>query len=106
MKSPKKKSGLLDRLVPIYHWLPRYDKSWFAGDIVAGLSVWALMVLQAPWAMPPSAGRRLARLKQAVRSILERDGVDRIIARDRIHARVFDAVKKLTANTESGAVGG
>jgi MFS superfamily sulfate permease-like transporter len=25
-------------------WLPNYDRSWLKGDIIAGLSVWALMV--------------------------------------------------------------
>ena len=40
-------SGFLARRLPILHWLPRYSKSWLTGDIVAGLSVWALMVPQA-----------------------------------------------------------
>jgi SulP family sulfate permease len=34
------------RYLPILGWLPRYDKAWLIGDIVAGLSVWALMVPQ------------------------------------------------------------
>jgi high affinity sulfate transporter 1 len=42
----KKKPGLLSRYVPIFHWLPHYNKTWLSGDIVAGLSVWALMVPQ------------------------------------------------------------
>jgi MFS superfamily sulfate permease-like transporter len=42
----QEKPGLLARYVPILHWLPRYDKAWLAGDTVAGLSVWALMVPQ------------------------------------------------------------
>jgi len=32
------------RIMPIFHWLPNYDKSWLKGDLIAGLSVWALMV--------------------------------------------------------------
>jgi high affinity sulfate transporter 1 len=40
------KPGLLARYVPILHWLPHYNKAWLSGDIVAGLSVWALMVPQ------------------------------------------------------------
>jgi len=32
--------------VPILNWLPHYNKAWLTGDIVAGLSVWALMVPQ------------------------------------------------------------
>ncbi|MGD9050597.1 MAG: sulfate permease [Desulfobacterales bacterium] len=37
---------MLARYVPIFQWLPHYNKSWLTGDIVAGLSVWALMVPQ------------------------------------------------------------
>jgi high affinity sulfate transporter 1 len=32
------------RIMPIFHWLPDYNKSWLKGDLIAGLSVWALMV--------------------------------------------------------------
>ncbi len=46
MQQEKESPGLLARYVPILHWLPRYDKAWLSGDIVAGLSVWALMVPQ------------------------------------------------------------
>ncbi|MBT8363072.1 MAG: sulfate permease [Deltaproteobacteria bacterium] len=46
MQLEKKKPGLLARYVPILHWLPRYHKEWLTGDIIAGLSVWALMVPQ------------------------------------------------------------
>jgi SulP family sulfate permease len=42
----QEKPGLLARYVPILHWLPRYNKAWLTGDVVAGLSVWALMVPQ------------------------------------------------------------
>jgi SulP family sulfate permease len=42
----KEKPGLFARYVPILHWLPHYNKAWLTGDIVAGLSVWALMVPQ------------------------------------------------------------
>jgi len=37
---------LLRRYLPITAWLPAYDRSGFAGDAVAGLSVWALLVPQ------------------------------------------------------------
>jgi sulfate permease, SulP family len=43
----KRKPGFLSRHVPIVDWLPRYSHKWLAGDVVAGLSVWALMVPQA-----------------------------------------------------------
>ena len=32
------------RFVPIVTWLPRYDRSWLPVDILAGLTVWALVV--------------------------------------------------------------
>jgi high affinity sulfate transporter 1 len=46
MQSEKNKPGLFARYMPILHWLPRYNKAWLSGDIIAGLSVWALMVPQ------------------------------------------------------------
>ncbi|MBW2408955.1 MAG: sulfate permease [Deltaproteobacteria bacterium] len=45
-KQAKEKPHSLSRFIPILHWLPRYHKEWLAGDILAGLSVWALMVPQ------------------------------------------------------------
>ena len=43
----ERESGFFARHLPILQWLPRYSKSWLSGDIIAGLSVWALMVPQA-----------------------------------------------------------
>ncbi|HSN75364.1 MAG TPA: SulP family inorganic anion transporter [Anaerolineae bacterium] len=34
----------LSRWLPILHWLPRYDRSWLRGDVIAGLTVVALVV--------------------------------------------------------------
>lgn len=31
-------------LVPIIHWLPRYQRAWLRGDLIAGLTVAALVV--------------------------------------------------------------
>lgn len=42
----KEKPGFLQSYVPILHWLPHYNRGWLAADIIAGLSVWALMVPQ------------------------------------------------------------
>ena len=36
--------GLIRRSLPILVWLPQYQRSWLKSDVVAGLSVWALMV--------------------------------------------------------------
>ena len=35
------------RAMPIFEWLPHYDRAWLAPDLLAGLSVWALVVPQA-----------------------------------------------------------
>ena len=32
------------RFVPILTWLPRYDRAWLPLDVIAGLTVWALVV--------------------------------------------------------------
>src|SRR6476619_1499582 len=32
------------RFVPIVGWLPRYDRSWLRGDIIAGIAVTAMIV--------------------------------------------------------------
>src|SRR3954469_7793527 len=37
-------SGRLRRLVPIFDWLPRYDRAWLRGDVLAGLAVTAMIV--------------------------------------------------------------
>ena len=38
------KTGSIKRFVPILVWLPQYQRSWLTKDVIAGLSVWALMV--------------------------------------------------------------
>jgi MFS superfamily sulfate permease-like transporter len=30
--------------IPILDWLPKYDKSWLRFDIIAALTMWALLV--------------------------------------------------------------
>ena len=42
----KRKPNAVERYVPILYWLPRYNSKWLVADIIAGLSVWALMVPQ------------------------------------------------------------
>ena len=37
----------LVRVMPILGWLPRYEKAWLTPDLLAGLSVWALVIPQA-----------------------------------------------------------
>ena len=43
-KTKNRNSGGLSKFLPIVGWLPNYDRSWLKGDLIAGLSVWALMV--------------------------------------------------------------
>jgi high affinity sulfate transporter 1 len=54
-------SGGIGRYIPLFSWLPSYDRRWLGADIVAGLTLWGLV---APEAMayagiaglPPEAG--------------------------------------------------
>ncbi len=41
---PKPATSKIKRFVPILVWLPQYQRSWLTKDVIAGLSVWALMV--------------------------------------------------------------
>ncbi len=34
----------LFRYVPITRWLPRYERTWLSGDLVAGITSWGIMV--------------------------------------------------------------
>jgi SulP family sulfate permease len=36
--------SFLARYLPIAAWLPRYDRAWLAADILAGLTLWGLVV--------------------------------------------------------------
>jgi high affinity sulfate transporter 1 len=42
--NPEKQNNPLYSYVPILKWLPRYKRAWLPGDIIGGLSVWALLV--------------------------------------------------------------
>jgi SulP family sulfate permease len=33
--------------LPVYTWLRGYDRSWIRGDVIAGLTVWAVLVPEA-----------------------------------------------------------
>ena len=45
--SVRQRPNALVRTVPIIGWLPHYRMSWLSFDLLAGLSVWALVVPQA-----------------------------------------------------------
>jgi SulP family sulfate permease len=49
------------RYIPIVAWLPRYDRSWLSLDVLAGLTLWGLVVPEAMAyagiaGLPPQAG--------------------------------------------------
>ncbi len=56
-----KTSRSLSRLIPILSWLPRYDRAWLVADIIAGLTLWGLVVPEGMAyagiaGLPPQAG--------------------------------------------------
>jgi hypothetical protein len=40
----KPQPTLLARYLPIVAWLPSYNRGWLAADILAGLTLWGLVV--------------------------------------------------------------
>ena len=51
----------LKRYIPILSWLPHYDRTWLTVDIIAGLTLWGLVVPEAMAyagiaGLPPQAG--------------------------------------------------
>ena len=51
----------LSRYLPILAWLPRYERAWLRPDLIAGLTLWGLVVPQAMAyagiaGLPPQAG--------------------------------------------------
>ena len=56
-----KPQAKLARYIPILAWLPHYDRSWFTVDVIAGLTLWGLVVPEAMAyagiaGLPPQAG--------------------------------------------------
>ncbi len=54
-------SNRLTRFIPILTWLPRYDRAWLTIDVIAGLTLWGLVVPEAMAyagiaGLPPQAG--------------------------------------------------
>jgi SulP family sulfate permease len=51
----------IGRFIPILSWLPRYDRAWLTVDIIAGLTLWGLVVPEGMAyagiaGLPPQAG--------------------------------------------------
>jgi high affinity sulfate transporter 1 len=56
-----KRSFDLKRYIPILSWLPTYDRSWLSSDIIAGVTLWGLVVpagmaYSGIAGLPPQAG--------------------------------------------------
>ena len=60
-EQPKKQSTNWTQAIPILSWLPHYDRSWLRFDVIAGLTLWGLVVPEAMAyagiaGLPPQAG--------------------------------------------------
>src|SRR5512144_1946186 len=56
----KRANGLM-RFIPILAWLPRYDRAWLSLDVIAGFTLWGMVVPEAMAyagiaGLPPQAG--------------------------------------------------
>jgi len=65
----------LKSFFPILEWLPAYDKGWLRGDVIAALTLWALLVPEAMAyagiaGMPPETGLYAAPLALIAYAIL------------------------------------
>jgi sulfate permease, SulP family len=47
VEKPPPKSDALSRALPILGWLPRYEPDWLRGDVIAGLTLWGILVPEA-----------------------------------------------------------
>jgi MFS superfamily sulfate permease-like transporter len=43
-KATSQPNARVARFLPIVGWLPQYQRVWLRSDLIAGLSMWALMV--------------------------------------------------------------
>ena len=60
-KTQRKQSAGITQYVPILSWLPHYDRAWLRFDIIAGLTLWGLVVPESMAyagiaGLPPQAG--------------------------------------------------
>jgi len=71
----KSENFSIKSLLPILDWLPKYQKGWLRGDIIAAVTVWALVVPEAMAyagiaGMPPETGLYAAPLALVAYAIL------------------------------------
>jgi sulfate permease, SulP family len=45
--TPSAQTRASGRSVPIFRWVPGYHRGWLRGDLIAGLTVWAVLVPEA-----------------------------------------------------------
>ena len=95
--------------VPIFKQLRSYKRSWLRCDLVAGVTVAALIVPKnlgyagiAGVPLQNGVTLRLTQLKPVPRAILERDGVIGLIGSDHIHGNIQRAVEAEQADAERG----
>ena len=60
-QTQQESKSTLKSFIPILEWLPKYDKSWLRFDVIAALTVWALLVPEGMAyagiaGMPPETG--------------------------------------------------
>ena len=70
-----KKHSMLKKVIPIFQWLPEYKKSYFSGDLVAGLTVGVMLIPQGmAYAMiaglPPVFGLYASLIPQVIYAIM------------------------------------
>ena len=44
---PTRSGGLTIHYIPILSWLPAYNRGWLSADVIAGLTLWGLVVPEA-----------------------------------------------------------
>ena len=72
----------LRSILPIIAWLPKYRREWLRGDLLAAVTVWALLVPEAMAyagiaGMPPETGLYAAPLLILVNRPDQRQGLPR-----------------------------
>lgn len=40
-------AGAIKRYVPITNWIPSYERTWLRPDIIAGLTLWGILIPEA-----------------------------------------------------------
>jgi hypothetical protein len=78
--------------MPLFRSLAGYDRTWLRGDLLAGMTVWAVLVPEA-LAYDVSAARMLVPLTGDLR----RSGVELVIARD--VGQVRDVLRRAETDT-------